>query len=126
MNRRRSQNQRPALDAGNRLGLHSGRHSSSASEAQCQAALTSMNVFETDYSMVSQQSRPATRKEVWVSYGWSLLTVALILCPLFLAVAWMGMRSMPGTPETPDVPDQSAYSSLLELIVAAPVFIMYK
>jgi hypothetical protein len=79
-------------------------------------SITSMNVFETDHPMVSQQSRPATRKEIWVSYGWSLLTVALILCPLFLAVTWVGM-SMPGTPETPDVPDESAYSWLPELLL---------
>src|SRR2546426_11131256 len=82
-----------------------------------------MNVFATDHPMVSQHSQHswhAARKDVWISYGCSILTVAFILCPLFLGATWFGM----GIAETPDVPDPSAAPSVLELIVAADSFII--
>ena len=79
-----------------------------------------MNVFTTDHPMVSQHWQPASRKDVWLLYCSRVLTVALILCPLFLAVTWIGM----GIPETPDVPDPSAAASLLDLILAATGFII--
>jgi hypothetical protein len=79
-----------------------------------------MNVFATDHPLVSQHWQPASRKDVWFLYCSRVLTVALILCPLFLAVTWVGM----GIPETPDVPDPSASPSLLDLILAATGFII--
>jgi len=79
-----------------------------------------MNVFTTDHPMVSQRWQPASRKDFWFLYCCRVLTVALILCPLFLAVSWIGM----GIPETPDVPDPSASLSLLDLILAAAGFII--
>ena len=82
--------------------------------------ITRMNVFTTDHPMVSQHSLHATRKDLWVSYSWSILTVAFILCPLFLGVTWLGM----GIAETPDMPDPSAAPSVLELILTAGSFII--
>lgn len=79
-----------------------------------------MNVFTTDHPMVSQHSWHPTRRDAWVSYGCSILTVALILCPLFLGVTWFGM----GIAETPDVADPSAAPSVLELILTAGGFII--
>jgi len=75
-----------------------------------------MNVFTTDHPMVSQHSWPATRKSACFSYCCSILSVAFILCPLFLAITWLGM----GIPDTPDVPDPS----LVDSIFAAGGFIM--
>lgn len=79
-----------------------------------------MNVFTTDHPIVSQHWKPATKKEDRVSYWSKVVTVALILCPVFVAVTWVGMEM----PETPDVPDPSAVPSLVDLILAAIGFII--
>ena len=57
------------------------------------------------------------------SYRRRVLSVALILCPLFLAATSVGMW-MPEMPETPDVPDPSAALAALDLILVAPGFII--
>jgi hypothetical protein len=82
--------------------------------------ITRMNVFTTDHPLVSQHWRPSTKKERWSLYCSRVLTVTLILCPLFLAVTWVGMCM----PETPDVPEPSAAPSLLDLILAATGFMI--
>src|SRR5207249_6403329 len=69
-----------------------------------------------DHPTVSQHSWPSTRKSACFSYCCSILSVASILCPLFLAITWFGMR----IPDTPDVPDPSS----VDLIFAAGGFIM--
>lgn len=79
-----------------------------------------MNVFSTEHPMVSRHSWPATRKDAWISYCCRILTVAFILCPLFLAITWCGT----GIAETPDVPDPSTVPSALDLILAAGSFII--
>lgn len=79
-----------------------------------------MNVFSTDHPMVSQHPWPATKKDAWISYCGSILTVAFILVPLFLAITWLGM----GMPDTPDVPDPSASPSVVDLIFTAVGFIV--
>lgn len=79
-----------------------------------------MNVFSTDHPMVSQHPWPATKKDAWISYCGSILTVAFILVPLFLAITWLGM----GMPDTPDVPDPSASASVVDLIFTAVGFIV--
>lgn len=81
---------------------------------------TRMNVFATDHPIVSQHWQPARTKDVWFLYCSRVLTIALILCALFLAITWVGM----GMPETPDVPDPSVSPSLLDLILAATGFVI--
>ena len=79
-----------------------------------------MNVFATDHPILSQHWKATTKKGVRFSYWSKVLTVALVLCPVFVAVTWIGMA----IPETPDVPDHSGAQSLLELILATIGFII--
>ncbi len=79
-----------------------------------------MNVFTTDHPVLSQHWKPTTKKDARFLYWSKVLTVAFILCPVFVAVTWVGMD----IPETPDVPDPSAAPSVLDVILGSAGFII--
>lgn len=81
-----------------------------------------MNMFTADHPLTASRSYPETKRATLRSYCNAVVCIALILCPLFVALAAVGMTIQ----DTPDVPDPSLPDLILSIvgfIVSFPAFL---